>query len=84
MISLARHEIESLIDLPKTVKALEAAYRASSQGSVNLPPVGHIAFAGGADCHIKYGHMKDASVFVIKIANYKSERKFSHIHHQFT
>jgi len=68
MISLTRDEIETLIDLPKTVQALEAAYRASSRGDVNLPPVGHIAFAGGADCHIKYGHMKGASVFVIKVA----------------
>jgi len=68
MISLTRDEIETLIDLPKTVQTLEAAYRASSRGDVNLPPVGHIAFAGGADCHIKYGHMKGDSVFVIKVA----------------
>ena len=68
MISLTRNEIESLIDLPQTVQALEAAYLASSQGNVNLPPVGHIAFANGADCHIKYGHMEGDSVFVIKIA----------------
>ena len=68
MISLTRNEIESLIDLPQTVQALEAAYLASSQGNFNLPPVGHIAFANGADCHIKYGHMKGDSVFVIKIA----------------
>ena len=68
MISLTRKEIESLIDLPKTVQALESAYRASSQGNINLPPVGHIAFAEGADCHIKYGHIKGDKVFVIKIA----------------
>jgi len=68
MISLSRHEIESLIDIPRTVEALEAAFRASSLGHINLPPVGHIAFDDGADCHIKYGHIKDASVFVIKVA----------------
>ena len=68
MISLTRHEIETLIDLSKTVQAIEAAYRASSRGDVNLPPVGHIGFADGADCHIKYGHMKGDSVFVVKIA----------------
>ena len=68
MISLTRNEIESLIDLPKTVQYLEAAFCASSRGDINLPPVGHIAFDAGADCHIKFGHMKGDPVFVIKIA----------------
>ena len=68
MISLTRNEIESLIDMAVTADAIVAAYQASSQGNVNLPPVGHIAFDGGADCHIKYGHMKGDPFFVVKIA----------------
>lgn len=68
MISLTKNEIESLIDLPKTAQSLEAAFRACSQGNINLPPVGHIAFGAGADCHIKFGHIKGDAVFVIKIA----------------
>lgn len=69
MISLMRTEIEALIDLPTVADAIEAAYRAASQGDVNLPPVGHITFPeNGGDCHIKYGHMKGNPAFVIKVA----------------
>lgn len=69
MIILTRAEIEALIDLPTAAVAIEAAYRATSAGHVNLPPVGHITFPDhDADCHIKYGHMKDDPTFVIKIA----------------
>lgn len=68
MISLNRTEIEALIDLPAAARAIEDAYRASSRGEINLPPVGHIAFPCGGDCHIKYGHMKGDPRFVIKVA----------------
>ena len=68
MINLTRSEIEDLIDMPSTAKAIEDAYRATSRGEVNLPPVGHITFPGEADCHIKYGHLKGAPTFVIKVA----------------
>lgn len=68
MISLTRPEIEALIDLPAAADAIEAAYRATSLGKVNLPPVGHIMFPEGADCHIKYGHMEGDANFVIKVA----------------
>lgn len=69
MISLSRAEIEALIDLPEAAIAIEEAYRATSRGDVNLPPVGHITFPGnGGDCHIKYGHMKGDPNFVIKVA----------------
>ena len=68
MIILTRDDIEALIDLPKMAIAIEAAYRASSRGEVNLPPVGHITFPGDADCHIKYGHMAGDPCFVIKVA----------------
>ncbi len=68
MITLTRPEIEALIDLPTAAEAIEKAYRAASEGQVNLPPVGHITFPNDADCHIKYGHMKGDTNFVIKIA----------------
>ncbi len=68
MISLNRTEIEELIDLPGMASAIEDAYRATSRGDVNLPPVGHIMFADGADCHIKYGHVLGDPTFVIKVA----------------
>lgn len=69
MINLNRVEIEALIDLKNAVNAIEDAFRATSLGLINLPPVGHIAFpVQGADCHIKYGHVKGASTFVIKVA----------------
>lgn len=68
MISLTRSEIEALIDFPAAAKTIEAAYRATSSGEVNLPPVGHITFPHKADCHIKYGHMTGDKTFVIKVA----------------
>ena len=69
MISLSRKEIEALIDLPRAAAEVEKAYRLSSQGDANLPPVGHIVFPDfEADCHIKYGHLKGDENFVIKVA----------------
>jgi len=68
MIILTRSEIEALIDFDAAAKAIEAAYIATSLGHVNLPPVGHITFPEGADCHIKYGHMAGDPNFVIKVA----------------
>ena len=68
MISLTRSEIEALIDFPAAADAIEAAYRAASAGEVNIPPVGHITFGQGADCHIKYGHVRGDGRFVIKVA----------------
>lgn len=68
MIILTRSEIEALIDFDAAAKAIEAAYVATSLGHVNLPPIGHITFPAGADCHIKYGHMTGDPNFVIKVA----------------
>lgn len=69
MIILAHPEIEALIDFEVATEAIEAAYRATSKGLVNLPPVGHITFPDhDADCHIKYGHMQGDPTFVIKVA----------------
>jgi ornithine cyclodeaminase len=68
MITLTRSEIEALIDFDAAAQAIKAAYVATSLGQVNLPPVGHITFAQGADCHIKYGHMAGDANFVIKVA----------------
>jgi len=69
MIILTRSEIEALIDYDLASDAIAAAYRATSLGKVNLPPVGHLAFPRhGGDCHIKYGHVDGDPIFVIKIA----------------
>ncbi|MEM9471080.1 MAG: ornithine cyclodeaminase family protein [Pseudomonadota bacterium] len=69
MIILARQQIEGLMDYDRAADLIEEAYRASSLGKVNLPPVGHIVFREhDGDCHIKYGHVEGDPVFVIKVA----------------
>lgn len=69
MLILTRPEIEALLDYPVAALEIENAYRAVSQGRVNLPPVGHITFPEhNADCHIKYGHISGDPVFAIKVA----------------
>lgn len=68
MVTLTRQEIESLLDFSAATNAIKQAYISTSKGEVNIPPVGHITFPGQADCHIKYGHMKDDENFVIKVA----------------
>ncbi|MEO1162099.1 MAG: ornithine cyclodeaminase family protein, partial [Pseudomonadota bacterium] len=69
MISLTRCQIEALLDYDQAAGLIEDAYRASSLGRVNLPPVGHIVFPDhDGDCHIKYGHVEGDAVFVIKVA----------------
>lgn len=69
MSIVSRSEIEAVIDLGEMAQAIEDAYRASSAGKVELPPVGHITFpAIDGDCHIKYGHQHGDPNFVIKIA----------------
>ena len=68
MITLTKDQIEPLFDFARATSAIEQAYRDTSRGLVNLPPVGHITFPESADCHIKYGHVQGAANFVIKIA----------------
>lgn len=69
MLILNRSEIESRIDFSSAAEAIEDAYRAVSEGRVNLPPVGYIKLPEhGGDCHIKYGHIEGDDNFVIKIA----------------
>lgn len=69
MINLARQQIEALMDHDQAARLIEDAYRATSLGKVNLPPVGHIVFSEhDGDCHIKYGHVEGDPVFVVKVA----------------
>lgn len=69
MISLTRRQIEALLEYDQAAALIEEAYRASSLGKVNLPPVGHIVFPEhDGDCHIKYGHVEGDPVFVVKVA----------------
>lgn len=66
---LSLEEIKARIDLPKIIAEQEEGFRAYSEGRVNVPPVGHMAFQDPpGDYHIKYGMIEGDVVFVIKIA----------------
>lgn len=50
--------------------AMEEAFRAYSDGRAVVPPVGHLGFAAPpADVHIKYGYIRGADSYVIKVAS---------------
>lgn len=69
MLDLTRAEIEAAVDLDRAFAALEDGFRAASAGRVQMPPVGYLGFpAHNGDCHIKFGHIADDPIFVVKIA----------------
>ena len=69
MLDLTRAEIEAAVDLDRAFVALEDGFRAASAGRVQMPPVGYLGFpAHNGDCHIKFGHIADDPIFVVKIA----------------
>lgn len=69
MLLFNRSKIEQLVDFDLSFDEITSAYIATSNGEVNLPPVGHITFPDHrGDCHIKYGHVKGDEFFVIKVA----------------
>ena len=70
---LNKKEITEVIrntDPNELIKYIETAFISYSDGTANIPPVGHLGFeAPPADIHIKYGHIKEDPYYVIKIAS---------------
>lgn len=51
------------------VVAIEQSYIAVSNGLATLPPVGYLPLTQhNGDCHIKFGHLNNDHVFIVKIA----------------
>lgn len=64
-----RAQIERLIEPKQAMAAMEAAFTAYSRGEAVVPPVGQLDFEDPpGDCHIKYGYLKHAPTFTVKIA----------------
>lgn len=62
-------EIEAALKNLDIVTPIEQGFVLYSQGMVVVPPVGELLFPDApGDAHIKYGFIKDADYFVIKIA----------------
>ena len=62
--------IKTLIRDTDLSPLIEDGFVAYSQGQVVVPPVGELCFdEPPGDTHIKYGHIKGADHFVIKIAS---------------
>lgn len=52
------------------LQCIEDAFTALSDGSANVPPVGHLGFTEPpGDMHIKYGYIEDDPYYVVKIAS---------------
>ena len=64
-----REKIEAVLSPDTLVSAVKDAFIAFSNGHVTTPPVGYLPFKNPpGDMHIKYGHTKGDSIFVIKVA----------------
>lgn len=63
-------EIKALTgDSATIMRAIEDGFVRFSRGEVNVPPVGHLSVPeANGECHIKYGMLRNDSVFVIKVA----------------
>ncbi len=62
-------DIERAFDFDVALEAISSAFIAHSAGEVNTPPVGYLAFENPpGDMHLKYGHIRGDSVFVVKLA----------------
>jgi ornithine cyclodeaminase len=65
----ARAALEGLIAPGEAIEAMAAAFRAYSSGAAVVPPVGQLDFEDPpGDCHIKYGYLRSAATFTVKIA----------------
>jgi len=63
-------QLKQLIDIEQLIEDLEQGYLLYSQGRVEVPPVGFLNFQNPpGDVHIKYGYIKQDSVYVVKIAS---------------
>ena len=66
---VGRAQIEQAVAPQAVIAALEEGFAAYSKGQVTTPPVGYMQFEDPpGDLHVKYGHRRGDSVFVIKIA----------------
>jgi ornithine cyclodeaminase len=76
---LTLEDIKKHIDLPKIIALQEKGFKAYSQGLVNVPPVGHIAFENPpGDYHIKYGQIKGNEYFVVKVVGAFYNNPYTH------
>ncbi|MBS0419906.1 MAG: ornithine cyclodeaminase family protein [Proteobacteria bacterium] len=61
--------IRAVLDLDEAIAAVEQGFAAHAAGQVRLPPVGYLPFSRPhGDCHVKFGHINEDEVFVIKVA----------------
>ncbi|MCE5317355.1 MAG: deaminase [Parachlamydia sp.] len=63
-----RDQIIPSIDLPTAIDLIEEGFALYSQGKTVVPPFGSLHFDHG-EAHIKYGYIKDAEHYVVKIAS---------------
>lgn len=71
---------DALVNLD-LVGAVEEGFVAYSNGNVIVPPVGELLFENPpGDAHIKYGYIKGAEYYVIKLASgfYDNNRNIIH------
>ncbi len=61
-------EIRSILPRLELLPAIEEGFRAYSEGSAVVPPVGELLLDRG-EVHIKYGYIRDQDLYVIKIAS---------------
>jgi ornithine cyclodeaminase/alanine dehydrogenase-like protein (mu-crystallin family) len=63
-------QLKELIDIEQLIIDLEKGYMLYSEGQVEVPPVGFLNFQDPpGDVHIKYGYIREDSVYVVKIAS---------------
>lgn len=64
-----RAELERVLDPREVIEAVAAGFIAYSAGRTVVPPVGELLFDDPpGDCHIKYGAVRGADTFTVKIA----------------
>lgn len=67
---VGREEIEAVLPQIDLVGIIEEGFVRYSRGEVVVPPVGEMIFDDPpGDVHIKYGYIRDAEYYVIKIAS---------------
>lgn len=67
---LSRKQIEQIISIPATLKAIEEGFILYSRKEAMVPPVAIMHFDHPpGDCHIKYGYLKNGKYYVVKIAS---------------
>lgn len=63
-------QIKRRIDIPAMIQAIEDGFVLYSDDKVVVPPVGFLNFKEPpGDVHIKYGYVKNDSVYVLKVAS---------------